>query len=408
MTNLPRLPIVVALCVIYAVFFSSCSRSQGSAIVVTNDVDFDRFDEIAELSTVPNLLADTAGEYVLVDSEGMPVPTQVTYDGKLIFPASVKAQGASTYNIIKRTELAPEILKSSNAYVFDSNIAYTVRSDCQDDFAWENEHSGYRLYGPSFKRGGGMVHGYDIWCKRNPAPIVDRFYNLDHGPEKITYHKDHGEGFDGYTVGPTLGAGANALLADSAICYPTAYDAYEVLDNGPLRLTVRFTIDSIPFGRDSNGNQRYVSEIRTVSLDRLSHFNKSTSTYTGVDAPTPIVAGIAVHADNPNGYALMDSAHALAVTDLSDDVAAGNGEIYIGAIIPAADSLYYSPFEELKANAAGQVLAKAAYTPGIPFTYYWGSGWSKATVPDAAQWQSIIKQKSQTAAHPLSAKLLSE
>lgn len=384
---------------------SACSDNSAGAIIVTNDSPTDRADEIVELSPAPEILSDTASAYVIADAAGLPVTFQITHDGALIFPASVKADQSATYNIIKRTDLNEDLLKSSMAMTEASNIAYTVRPDCQDDFAWENEHSGYRLYGPSFKKGGGKVHGYDIWCKRGPAPIVNRFYNLDHGPEKITYHKDHGEGFDGYTVGPTLGAGANALMLDSAICYPTAYDSYELLDNGPLRLTVRFTVDSIPFGNDASGAQRYITETRTLSLDRLSHFNKVSTVYEGVDSPTPIVAGIVVHADKPDGYTLIPDADAISVIDLSDDTSVDNGEIYVGAIVPGADTLRYAAFDEVKANAVGQALASSTYTPGVPFVYYWGSGWSKGSVPDSARWQSIISARKQAIDAPLKATL---
>lgn len=383
-------PVTSSLLILLAAI--GCSQMASNIITVTNDSAIDRIGEIVELTPVPAALLDSTSSFIIVDERGDEVPYQITHDDKLIFPACAEANSSSSYYIV---EGQPQPRKLS--------LAYTVRPDCQDDFAWENEHSGYRLYGPSFKRGGGKVHGYDIWCKRNPEPIVDRFYSLDHGPEKISYHKDHGEGFDGYTVGPTLGAGANALVLDSTICYPTGYDKYEVLDNGLLRMTMRFTIDSIPFGAASDDEKRYITETRTVSLDRLSHFNKVSTVYSGVDSPTPIVAGIVVHADNPDGYHLYSADDAISVIDLSDDIKAGNGEIYVGAIVPGADSLLFSRFDEVKANAVGQALAASRYVPGQPFTYYWGSGWSKGSVADSAQWHRAISKKSIEITHPLKA-----
>ncbi|MCM1451992.1 MAG: DUF4861 domain-containing protein [Clostridium sp.] len=395
---------------ILAIFLSSsalglcsCAGDSASRIIATNDSPIDRIEEIVEVVPAPAAFADESGSYALVNEEGRPVTYQITSDGALIFPASVSANSSATYYIKKSVDLDEKYIKSSEAP--SSTLAYTVRPDCQDDFAWENEHSGYRLYGPSFKRGGGKVHGYDIWCKRNPAPIVDRFYNLDHGPEKISYHKDHGEGFDGYTVGPTLGAGANALVLDSAICYPTAYDSYEVVDNGPLRLTVKFTIDSIPFGLDENGQQKYIVESRMVSLDKLSHFNKVSSTYQAVESPTPIVAGIVVHADNPEGFSLLEGSGAISVVDLSDDLSADNGQIFVGLIMPGADSLQFVAFDQVKANAVGQALAFGNYVPGEPFTYYWGSAWSKGSVKDAEAWNEIITAQSERLRTPLKAVL---
>lgn len=57
----------------------------------------------------------------------------------------------------------------------------------------------------------------------------------------ISYHIDHGNGMDCYSVGATLGGGTAALMVDSCIIYPYCYKEYDILDNGPLRFTVRLT-----------------------------------------------------------------------------------------------------------------------------------------------------------------------
>ena len=47
---------------------------------------------------------------------------------------------------------------------------------------------------------------------------------------------------DCYTVGPTLGGGANALLnADGSLFMPLCYKTFKILDQGPLRFTVELT-----------------------------------------------------------------------------------------------------------------------------------------------------------------------
>ena len=57
----------------------------------------------------------------------------------------------------------------------------------------------------------------------------------------ISYHVDHGNGMDCYSVGPTLGGGTAALMVDSTIIYPYCYENYKILNNGPLRFTVKLT-----------------------------------------------------------------------------------------------------------------------------------------------------------------------
>lgn len=374
-------PTISKICACVLAMLACSCNSKQTVVTVHNDSAMPRVNEIVEISPAPaQLLSDG---YVIVDGQGQQVPYQITYDGKLIFPATVAENSESKYYI-----------KEGEPQEFESVIAYVYRPDCQDDFAWENDHSGYRLYGPDFKRRWGNVHGYDIWCKRQAQPIVKQFYDLDHGPEHISYHKDHGQGFDGYTVGPTLGAGACALVLDSTLCYPTAYDKYEVLDNGPLRLTVLFTVDSIKYG------DKYVTEQRTLSLDAGDYFNRVSTVYQGVDS-AKVAAGIVVHKDNPQGFEIIEGSDAIAVVDLSDNLQDNNGEIYVGAVVPGAQEISFIAFPEVKANAVGQVVATLPYSAQQPFVYYWGSGWNKNSVTDAQAWKQCLEQKKQSIDQPL-------
>ena len=63
--------------------------------------------------------------------------------------------------------------------------------------------------------------------------------------ESVSYHIDHGNGLDYYKVGPTLGAGTSALLANDSIVYPYCYKDYQILDNGPLRFTVKLVYNPL-------------------------------------------------------------------------------------------------------------------------------------------------------------------
>ena len=50
-----------------------------------------------------------------------------------------------------------------------------------------------------------------------------------------SFHHDHGFGLDCYSVGPSLGCGAPALMKNGELIYPYCFKDYKVLDNGPLR-----------------------------------------------------------------------------------------------------------------------------------------------------------------------------
>ena len=67
----------------------------------------------------------------------------------------------------------------------------------------------------------------------------------------VSYHVDHGNGLDCYKVGPTLGGGTTALMAGDTIIYPYCYATQEILDNGPLRFTVKLVYNPLVVKGDS-------------------------------------------------------------------------------------------------------------------------------------------------------------
>ena len=104
----------------------------------------------------------------------------------------------------------------------------------------------------------------------------------------ISYHIDHGNGLDYYKVGPTLGAGTSALLSNDSIVYPYCYKDYEILDNGPLRFTVKLVYNPLKVKENDN-----IIETRILSLDAGSQLNKITLTFANLNEATPLVTGTA-------------------------------------------------------------------------------------------------------------------
>lgn len=363
------------------ILLSACAR-QKIVVSVHNPSDIERMGEMVEIDA--SRAVDAFGKsFVVRNADGDEVAWQITHDGLLIFQTDV-APGATVDYTISAGTPAP----------VDTVTVAIFRPDCQDDLAWENDRAGYRLYGPQFRAGGGKVFGYDLWTKSVTYPILAKRYDDDH-KRGISYHVDHGDGFDGYTVGPTLGAGMNALVdASGQICYPCAYQKYELLDNGPLRMTVRFTVDSI--GVDSLAN---VVETRTITLDAGAWLNRTVTSY-DVTSAMPIVAGIAIHSDNRD-YTIDREKGYISYADYTDNVTAGNGEIYVGVLAETADSIAYSAFPDVRANAVGQLLMYNTYKPGESFTYYWGSAWSKGGVDDIARWNSVMSDEAIKHKYPL-------
>ena len=261
-----------------------------------------------------------------------------------------------------------------------------IRPDRKDDLIWENEFSGYRAFGPTLQAKGERSYGYDVFTKSVTHPVMHDRFDKSKGPNRISFHIDHGDGMDSYGVGPTLGCGTAALLDNAGgIVYPWCWKEAEILENGPKRFQVRLTYSPIVV------NGREVIEHRLITLDSGSRLNRVDISYDGLEGPCPIVVGIVVHAENPSGYYVDDKL--LAVADLGDRNIGKNGEIYCGAVRPEGfERSAFVAFDEPKGSAIGHVLGYGTYRPGETFTYWFGSGWSKAGIQNLDEWIQLIRK----------------
>ena len=391
--------------------FTSCSPSRTLLrIGVQNPLDEMRIDEMAEVDA--HRLETVRGkDFRLVNSAGIEVPYQFTSDGKFIFPVTLSPLASAQYRVVAGMPAPVDTFVTGRQY-----------KERDDDFAWENDRSGYRAYGPALQARGERGFGYDIFTKSVARPVLDHRYALACNPQSlqqiriwkekglkaqadslertISYHVDHGDGMDVYPVGATLGAGAAALIDDEGRwTYPWCYDTYEVTDRGPLRFTFRLRFKPQVVGADTA-----VVETRTISLDRSSYLNRTTVHYSGLTSSRKLVAGIAVHEQNPAGYVVDEEGKYVAYADSTDNAHAGHGVIYVGVVSPEAERLGFCPYTEAErpqhARALGHVAAFATYAPESEFTYYWGSGWSKGGMKDMPSWQSCLSHYSNTLRHP--------
>ena len=148
-----------------ATFFCfACGESKTVTVTVNNPLAMERSNEVIELSMadISNRLnlADTA-QIVVLDAEGQQVPYQITYDEKLIFPATVAANAAAVYTIETGTPIDMEV-KTCGKY-------YPERLE---DVAWENDLVGFRAYGPGLQARGERGYGYDLFTKYNTTEPV--------------------------------------------------------------------------------------------------------------------------------------------------------------------------------------------------------------------------------------------
>lgn len=322
----------------------ACGQKQAVTVTVANSTDLNRADEMVEVPmddlSLRLQLPDTA-EVVVLDQNGRQVPSQVTSDGKLIFPATVGANASVDYTIQAGTPIAIETSACGRQY-----------PERVDDIAWENDKVAFRTYGPALQATGERAFGYDVWAKNVPEMVVEARYASELNPETVakiaelrktdpeaadelyklvSYHVDHGNGLDCYKVGPTLGGGAAALLdQNGAIVYPYCYKDFEILDNGPLRFKVKLVYNPLTVNGDSN-----VVETRILSLDKGSHLNKTVVSYQNLSGAASVVTGLVIHPENPEAYKAEAEKGYIAYQDLTDNVNNNNGEIYVGAVFPA-------------------------------------------------------------------------
>ena len=395
-----------------ALFCFACSDSKTLTVTVTNPLSTDRSGEMVELSMaeVSNRLklADTT-QIVVLNVEGEQVPYQITYDDKLIFPATVAANATATYTIQPGTPEDIEVKACGRQY-----------PERLDDVAWENDLVAFRAYGPALQARGERGFGYDLFTKYNTTePVLESFYEKELNQDvraniaelrktdpkaaselgnSISYHIDHGYGMDCYAVGPTLGAGVSALMVNDTIIYPWCYKTQEVLDNGPLRFTVKLEFNPLAVKGDTA-----VVETRLITLDAGSHLNRTAVSYSNLKESLPIVTGIVLH--EPDGAVVADAAGGY-MTYVDPTTGPDNGKIFMGAAFPAvvkeAKTVLF-PIEEKKMrnNADGHVLVVSDYEPGADYVYYWGFAWDRADIKTAEAWNRYMADFAQKVRNPM-------
>ena len=384
---------IIALCLL-----ATSAGAQNVKIIVNNDEKVQR-QEVVEVCAkqLYQKMGISYGSPVIVKNAlGQQVGYQLTHDSLLLVDASVRPCGMAEFSVEKGTPRQPKIYVTGRQY-----------PERVDDIAWENDRTAYRIYGPALQLNKERAFGVDVWVKNTPDLEVEKRYVTElsnHSAiealkkegktqealdleEATTYHFDHGYGLDCYKVGPTLGGGAPALMDNGELVLPYCYRDYQILDNGPLRFTVRVDYNPASIGKDKN-----IVEHRIISLDKGSNFNRCTVWYDGLTEKRDLAAGIVVH---PEDTETMHLASNMALyADPTDNPTKQNFQIFVGLLFPEGiDYTRYLYTEQDRQNGnAGHVIGVKSYTPGTRFTYYFGSAWSKNDVRTMDEWKLRSEQ----------------
>ena len=166
----------VCRCFLSALLPASKAK-QVMTVTVTNPLGLERAGEMIEVpmsDVVAKLkLADTA-QIVVLDIDGQQVPYQVTYDEKVVFPVTVKANGTATYTIQPGTPEPFNVIACGKYY---SNVWTTLHGR----MTWAVTV----LMVLHCRQRGERGFGYDLFTKYNTTqPVLEGMYAEELNKEK--------------------------------------------------------------------------------------------------------------------------------------------------------------------------------------------------------------------------------
>ena len=389
-----------------ALFATGANAAERLTVTVSHTLDIARPAETIAIpwAKVNEALPQALNQQLVVkDAAGRVLPYQVTNIaptgkdpkmigaayGELLFQVAFKAGE-------KRTTVTIEKGKATNPPFPPKTYARFVQERL-DDFAWENDKLAHRTYGPALAAPAPsgsdkevlVTSGMDIWFKRVPYPIVDRWYNIGHDH----YHVDEGEGIDMYNVGPTRGAGGTGIWDGKTLFVGTNYKTWKILANGPVRTVFELHYD----GWDALGTK--VSEVKRFTVDAGRYFDRIDSTFT-FTGPASLNAAVGLN-KRPS-----DKGQEVKV-DFSENKKDGSlvqwvtqrsfGDFGVAVIVPSASS-----FAADERNG----LVIAPVTSGQPLSYHVGAAWTRGS-PFATQqdWQRHVAEEAARLRAPVSVSL---
>lgn len=251
----------------------------------------------------------------------------------------------------------------------------------KDDVAWENDKMAFRVYGPAL-RDAPENSGVDCWMKSVPTPVVQKWYADDFAKKK-NYHQDHGEGYDGYKVGPLRGCGGTALWKNGELETSNVWRYGHVIwtrnDQAKIELTYYY----------GNGDIR---ETKTISLKVGDDFCEIESRFWGpyreeqkTNSKLQIAIGLTAQGDK----AQFGSSQKDGWIAIWDELPNGD-EIGTG-IIAEPDAL--QDIKQLGEGKNSELVAIVETDENGEIRYRMGFTWIRASLPrDLNDWSQKLAQ----------------
>jgi hypothetical protein len=341
-------------------------NSVSVPVTVTNPSPFDRSEVVRiDLNKVAaSQPAINATNAIVCDSLGHKLNCDVDSTGTLLFVASVPANAKCSFKL-KAGKRDTKPMVASRAV-----------PERDDDYSFENFQIAFRAYGKGLESQT-ISPGFDVWVKTGGKLVCDDWY--EHAKsEPDYYHTDRGDGKDCYKVATTLGCGGSAPLVADTLAKPDHnYSSFVVNEHNAIEQS--FTLKYAPWkaGEDT------VSLAETITIPASGNFVKVVDVYQGNFNTIDVAAGIVVH----DAEAKENGGNFVSVWEKPSDSKdpASDGMIGTAVYMPYANLVYTDVVPK------HSVCVKTV-KPGEELTYYFGAGWSKGNIKDAAAWSAEINK----------------
>ncbi len=249
-----------------------------------------------------------------------------------------------------------------------------------DDFAWENDLIAFRAYGPGIKASPDGVEnsGIDCWPKRVTYPIVDKWYRQEHD-DKISYHQDHGEGYDNYSTGKSRGCGGTAIWLYGAMQLSGPYKTWKIISREAAKSVFELT-----YNYDIDG--RKVQEVKTISIELGKRLFESQSTFTEDGKPADLDVAVGITTHDQKGKCTFDKKEGwMSVWEIIDKFGFGTGVVMKPSRIKEMREIKSDVHDESHAILIVHTDVKGSET------HYAGYGWEKAgVITTQEKWNSYL------------------
>ena len=381
-------------------------------VKITNPANFNRENETVELNlkaVAARLHIDPAtGKFAVMDGISSNILDSQVY---------VSESNSAPDKLLFQVSLSPH--ETRTFYILDASILATVPQptvrtfaryvpERMDDFAWENDHIAFRLYGQALIKGEGTISsGVDVCIKNSRKLIMDEIYKSGR------YHVENGDEMDNYRVGKSRGCGGLGIWDGKKLYVSSNYRNWRLITTGPIRSEFELTYDAW----DAGG--RKVSETKRISIDAGSWFSKAQSTFSSeTNLPLTIAVGLAERSCGPNDEELIAQDKTEGWMSYWQPEDKPKGSMGVAIVLPKdsvetftndapdlPDSALHAVVPQPTVEGAPPIRNLLAVTQveiGKPFIYYFGACWDRSgDFTNHVQWENYVRQFAERRDAPL-------